>query len=103
MLEHFERSSVIETHNEIMFDCYLGLPQTMYLLYIYKQYWCTVVVGCCLATKSLNLSNRKWSGSGSGLLGVTSNKQFTVLRLNSMSLEQPRPRQGNSLGMRYNF
>ena len=54
----------------------------------------TFVVECCLATKSLNLDNRKWSGCGSGLLGATSNKQFTVLRQNGMSLVQPRTQAG---------
>ena len=44
-------------------------------------------VGCCLATKSLNLNNMKYygmgggdSGCGIGLLGVTSNKLVTFPR-----------------------
>ena len=58
-------------------------------LYAISIGFANLLVGCCLATKSLNLNNIKWMGVGDSacgiwLLGVTSNKLVTFPRQNSI-------------------
>ena len=48
--------------------------------------WVVIIVGCCLATNSLNSNKHHWTGlhGGSELLELTSNKEIVILQM-----EQP--------------
>ena len=64
----------------------LGNVTIVYIQTHIHIHYMLILVGCCLATKSLNSSKVGGSRCGIGLLGVTSNKLVTFPRQNRIYL-----------------